>query len=389
MASNKKEKDPDKLSVQLNEAFERLEKQGDAEPPATSPSRPGSLLSFLAVIIALGALGAASYAVWVGQVASSSDEAVVVVEPDPRITTLDASLKSALSQLNDLGARLDAVTRELAGMDTAGADMLTDLQAQVDEVVAEIRANAGTSSQDWIMAEVEYLIRLGTQRLLTEGDTEGTLALFKAADQIVRDAEGIAAYDLRRALARDIAALEAVPKVDVEGIFLRLSALASQVEQLRQRQLEFKVETPQESVSEPVESGYFQRFLGLLRRGGEQLAGLVDYRAGGPRIEPILPPSEEYYLRQNLMLKLELAQLALLRGQQPLYADSLADAQSWIVERFDPADPTTTAVLTGLMELQMVNVEASVPDLSESLLEIRRLMSRFHGAGSGSVNPDE
>ncbi len=228
------------------------------------------------------------------------------------------------------------------------------------------------------MAEVESLSRWGNQRVTMERDAAGALALFRAADDIVKSAQGVAAFDLRRALAADVAALDAVGSVDVDGTFVQLAALAGQVDSLRQTEPSF---TPVEITIEnhpAVGADTWSQIAAWFGRVGARLASLVDYRSDGERISPVLPPKEEYYLRQNLVLKLQMAQLGLLREDQAVFDASLAESKAWIARHFDPVHPATTSMIRALDEIARARVERTMPDVSDSLLEVRKLLSRFH-----------
>jgi uroporphyrin-3 C-methyltransferase len=378
--------DKDKLSVQLNEAFERLEKrQQENEIADTQPAKESKIetesrsnpVNVLGTVLALISIGVASYAAFVVYTNMGTDTRKTIDEITGKLGALERELQTSQAEVTDLRGKLDSVTSELAQMDTVDATTLETFQARVDETVAAIRHEAGTSSQDWLFAEVEYLLRLGNQRVMMEGDAKRAAALFRAADEIIRDAEGIAAFNLRLAIANDIAALDAVAEVDVDGIFVRLTALVNQVANLKQRELEYR------PLAEPVQaeaatSTFGNRLMALAERGAARLASLIDFRRGQERIEPILPPEEEYYLRQNLIMKLQMAQLGLLRGDQTVYADSLTEAQSWIVGNFDPDDAATTALLTSLEALEAIRIDKDLPDVTASLREVRKLMTDFH-----------
>ena len=104
---------------------------------------------------------------------------------------------------------------------------------------------------------------------------------------------------------------------------------------------------------------------------------LIDYRRNEIEITPILPPEEEYYLRQNLILKLQIAQIALLERNNEIFIVSLMESISWINKYFDPSDAATTAILTGLEELTAIDVQQDMPDVTGSLEEVRHLLGEF------------
>ena len=331
----------------------------------------GVIALFLA-LIALGLGGYSAYYTWLGQ--QSNPLAGV----NKQLSTLQNSMQSELASLRSAQASSEQKVQSTVAQLASGQTTATnEIESRVAASIAELSAQLGTTSEDWLIAEAEYLIRLANQRVVMEKDVAGAIALFEASDEIVRDAEGVVAFALREALANDIAALRAVAGTDVDGIYVQLGALTKQVFKLEQRQLRFSPESlgPSEV---PEDATFVQRLLHITERLGARLGNLVDYRNNGEVITPILPPQEEYYLKQNLLLKIQLAQLGLLRGDQEIFAQSLSEATLWVEQHFDADSSVTISVRETLATLSVLQITQELPDVSNSLREIRKLMARFH-----------
>jgi uroporphyrin-3 C-methyltransferase len=390
----------DKKDIELNEAFARLERQvaenqqseqADQDEQANPAVKPktvrraetartqksgGGVLAGLALLVALLALGAASYSaytLWLQQ-QNKTGQAQAQNALASDVASLTRQLNTFQGQQGQGSAALKA---EVQGLLAEQQNAVAQIESRVSSSVAELRSQIGTTAEDWLLAEAEYMLRLANQRVAMEDDVKGAIALFEAADEIIRDAEGVVAFDLREAIAADIAALKGVAAADVEGIFVQLGAVAGQVPLLQQKQLVFERDVPAAPVS-GESLGFTQRLVSLLKRFGAHVASLVDYRAKGEVITPILPPDEEYYLRQNLILKIQLAQLGLLRGNQAIYQQSLNDAVAAVDRHFDAEAALTQSVSETLMQLSALNIARDLPDVSASLREIRQLMARFH-----------
>jgi len=249
-------------------------------------------------------------------------------------------------------------------------------RAGVSEEVVAIQNRMGTSSQDWVYAEVEYLVRMANQRVLMEQDANSALQLLQSADEIIQGTDGLAAHGLREALARDIAALKAVGSPDIQGIYLELSALVSQIPSLSRTLSTYKPPTSATDQRSDA-AGYLARFLGLIRLAGNKLAHLVDFRRDEVEIKRILPPKEEYFLRQNLVLKLQIAQMALLEGNSGVFQSALGEAQVWVSDSFDEEDPGTVAMLESITRLAASQVSVHLPDITGTLKATRSQLSGF------------
>ncbi len=398
------------IDKRLDEAFTQLEKESDDIPSSNSGSKnsqtsntgsvssvtenkantDGSTKSGAGLIVSFGmlisilALVVAGYAAYL--IYESSSE---LKEARTSVRSLEielANLKRTSDQkIEQLSVVLEQTTASISQIREAENTAIADLGASFEvateqlrtELRAELNEGLGTSGEDWLLAEVEYLIRLANQRVLMERDVSGALSLLSSADEIVEQTSGIAAYELRESLAYDIANLKAVSDLDTDGIFLSLSAMVSQVPELRRKQPELSPPT-QIQVENGEAQNYYQQFLSLVNNIFGRVLNSVDYRRDGVAITPLLPPKEEYYLRQNLILKFEMAQLALLRNDQPVYHTSLSEAKLWIVKHFVETDPRTVALVIALDQLVEVEVDRSLPNISGSLRAVRGLLNTLH-----------
>ena len=398
------------IDKRLDEAFTQLEKESDDIPSSNSGSKnsqtsntgsvstvtenkantdgstkrgAGLIVSFgmLISILALVVAGYSAYLIY-----ESNSELKDARTSVRSLETELANLKKTSDQkIEQLSVLLEQTTASIAqtreAENTAIADLGASFEVATEQLRTELRAELneglGTSGEDWLLAEVEYLIRLANQRVLMERDVSGALSLLSSADEIVEQTSGIAAYELRESLAYDIANLKAVSDLDTDGIFLSLSAMASQVLELRRKQPELS--SPRQTQVENGEAqNFYQQFISLVSNIFGRVLNSVDYRRDGVAITPLLPPKEEYYLRQNLILKFEMAQLALLRNDQPVYHTSLSEAELWIVKHFIETDPRTIALVTSLDQLMEVEVDRSLPNISGSLRAVRGLLNTLH-----------
>ena len=398
------------IDKRLDEAFTQLEKQSDDIPSSNSGSKnsqtsntgsvstvtenkantdgstkrgAGLIVSFgmLISILALVVAGYAAYLIYESN-SELKDARTSVLSLETELANLKRTSDQKIEQLSVV---LEQTTASIAqtreAENTAIADLGASFEVATEQLRTELRAELneglGTSGEDWLLAEVEYLIRLANQRVLMERDVSGALSLLSSADEIVEQTSGIAAYELRESLAYDIANLKAVSDLDTDGIFLSLSAMASQVPELRRKQPELS--SPRQTQVENGEAqNFYQQFISLVSNIFGRVLNSVDYRRDGVAITPLLPPKEEYYLRQNLILKFEMAQLALLRNDQPVYHTSLSEAELWIVKHFIETDPRTIALVTSLDQLMEVEVDRSLPNISGSLRAVRGLLNTLH-----------
>ena len=368
------EQTTDHVDEKLGQAFDQIESRRDKDEPSGQKSSSSGIGSVLAILLALIAIGIAS---WPAYEAYKEKQLGAQVDPiSARIEQIEAGVEILGDDLRNVEQGMARGIAEMNAQLAAGEEQMQVFRAGVSEEVVAIQNRMGTSSQDWVYAEVEYLVRMANQRVLMEQDANSALQLLQSADEIIRGTDGLAAHGLREALARDIAALKAVGSPDIQGIYLELSALVSQVPSLSRTLPTYK---PRTSVTDqrPDAAGYLAHFLGLIRLAGNKLAHLVDFRRDEVEIKRILPPKEEYFLRQNLVLKLQIAQMALLDGNSGVFQSALGEAQVWVSDSFDEEDPGTVAMLESITRLAASQVSVHLPDITGTLKAARSQLSGF------------
>jgi len=353
----------------LDEALDRLEQKVSR---AEEPQKSGvSATAIAALLMSVVALGGAAYSVFV-----SYQQQQASVSLGENLMTLEQPIRQAEQELAE-------VRRTISSLQTSQSKQASQWQQQLNEVVHEVQSIEGTSSRDWLLAEVEYLLKLANQRVLVEKDVDTAIGLLMSADDIVAGSEGIAAFQLRDAIANDLAKLKAVGGLDLDGLFLQLGAMVNQVNLLQQKRMSYQVTTVTTEAADADDQiegplTWMDQVTGFFDRLYARVSGLVDFRRGSERIQPILPPGEEYYLRQNLILKLEQAQVASIKGTQTVFDYSIKESLKWIGLYFEPTDPLTRSMSETLREMLQVRVERQLPDISTSLTMIRQLLADFH-----------
>ncbi|MBB3190240.1 uroporphyrinogen-III C-methyltransferase [Halomonas cerina] len=301
------------------------------------------------------------------------------------------------SALGDLRQQLSSAESERrAAIDEAISsvrDDFTDYRESVnqtlDKVLDELSRQQQTDEREWLHAEAAYLLRLANQRLRLERDVQGAAALLRTADERLREADNPALMPVRREIASELAALEAVPNVDRTGVYLALNA---QQEQLAGLPLAQDIEemTAEEAALEEAPSGGWQQ---QLARFGEELKELVTVRQHDQALEALISPEQESYLRQSVRLVLEQAQLALLKEETELYQASLDKALTLIRGYYDTSSEGVQSVIARLEELKQKRIRPELPDISGSQQALasfieRRFESRGDGQGNGGQGDD-
>lgn len=335
------------------------------EPP---PGRAGPAVSPLPLIIAVVALilaiglSVAAYFIWYQVQQLGAGQAGIETGVSDRIQPLRGTLES-------LGQTIE---RE-RGVTSARIDKLDEDQQAIGHRLAVLAALMGRSERGWTLAEVEYLLRIASQRLQLQRDTVTAAQALRSADGRLRDLADPHYQNVREQIARDLDAIKAVPAVDVDGLSATLSAALQRVDNLPVAGSHYQ---PAADAGEGSSGGAetVKTAAELGKVVWSSLSELFRVREHDQPVGPMLPPEREYFLRENLRLQLAAARLALLRNDRVQYRSALQTASEWLSEYYDRQAPGVQQLLAGLQESAAVDITPQLPDVSASLHLLRQQM---------------
>jgi len=226
---------------------------------------------------------------------------------------------------------------------------------------------------EWQLAEIEQVLAIASQQLQLAGNVRAALLALQLAEQRLARADRPQFMPIRRALARDIDRLKTLPTLDLAGMSMRIDNLAAQVDTLPLAFDERAERSPPAKQAAADERGFWSR---LSVEVWNELRQLVVVRQVGNAEPPLLPPSQAYFVRENLRLRLLNARLSLLARDEAGYREDLRTAQRWIQRYFDPRSKQTAAALNQLKQLSSTTVSFELPSITESLEAVRGYKSR-------------
>lgn len=290
-----------------------------------------------------------------------------------QIAALEASVREQQARLTEQQRRLTEQEARL----TEQQLRLTEQQARSAEQQRRLGELSAEDQRAWQLAEIRYLLRLANQRLIMAGDTQSAEALLRSADNTLRELDDADLHTLRAAVAADLAAVRAIPQLDIEGLYLRVEALMREADAL------VLFELPQRAVAtEPPRAEDWQAR--LAQGYAAAVAKLSEYIVVSRRdvpIEALMDPQYEGLVRQNLRMLLEQAQAAMLSGNAVLYRKSLERAEGWVTQFFKEDERSAQAMAEELRRLRDERVAVSRPDLGASLAALDAVMrTRLGGA---------
>ncbi len=350
---------------QANEDSDNNQDSAVQSPPVATERAPrkSSFVGWLALLLVLGMAGAAAW-LWPQLKALESDIS-------QRLSALESGAGQEQADLDALGERfqgemknnLNQLQASIGSENTRLTESLQTLEEQLAQQRSELSRFSATDRDSWLIAEAEYLLRLANQRLLMAGDTESATALLSGADKVLRELDDVSLHKVRAAVASDLAAVRGVPKVDTEGIYLRLAALAEQASNLKIFQLPDAEAREVEEAADDLQAKLRNSF----QSAREKLSDYLIVRRRDVPMQALMDPQWEGLVRQNLRMFLEQAQVALLAGNQTIFTESLQRSRHWVAQFFDSDEAAAKALDNEIEALSEAQIAVELPDISGSM----------------------
>jgi uroporphyrin-3 C-methyltransferase len=290
--------------------------------------------------------------------------------------------------ISDMQQQLAKKLAEMDGNSKANQMLLAQDQDQVRELSAKLATlesryaesqnqrdalenlynNLSASRDEAALAEVEQMLLIAGQQLQLTANVRAALIAMQTADARLQRMNRPAFGGLRQAIGRDMDKLRALHDVDISGINLQLNDLIAVVDQMP---LAYQQRAANEAVAQaapPKDETVWQK---LLREIWQELKRLVRIENTDKAEIPLLPPNQEFFLRENLKLNLLSARLALLSRDEVSFRQGLKTAQLWTARYFDGKSSESVQMSDGLKKLVASDIRIEIPDISSSLQAVR------------------
>lgn len=280
-----------------------------------------------------------------------------------RLVNVDAAAAQARARDSDLANELRDAQAKLALLDARVAEFQSQ-QAALEALYRDL----APSRDELALSEVEQILVLASQQLSLGGNLQAALAGLQVADGKLARLDRPQLAPLRRALARDMDRLKAVPYVDVAGISIKLDQMLDLIGGLPLAKDE-RIAPPPEAVVPANESAWLKFLHGVWN----DLRSVIRIEVSDRPAAPLVTPQQAFFLRENVRLRLLSARLALLARDDRSFKADLTAAGGWLKQYFDTNDRQVQSAIGMLAQLATVTMPGEMPDLSASLEAVRTL----------------
>lgn len=297
-----------------------------------------------------------------------------------------------LDTRNRLSDTRQEVSRRLAEADDAGKEERGAFKAASDEIAAlqakttalETRfaefqgqtaalqglyQDVARARDEAALLEVEQAVTLAAQQLQLAGNVPTAILALQTADAKLARLDRPQVLPLRKALVKDLDKLRALPVADVPGLSLKLEGVLQAIDKLPLAMTARPVvERPTATETAATAQSWWQRAGTTL---WQEVKGLVRIQRFDRPEPALLAPGQEFFLRENLKLRLLNARLALLSRDQGTFRGELKAAQDGLGRHFDGQDKAVQGALASLRQLASSDLTIEVANLNDSLAALR------------------
>ncbi|QDZ28391.1 uroporphyrinogen-III C-methyltransferase [Noviherbaspirillum sp. UKPF54] len=318
-----------------------------------------------------------------------------------------SSLREEMAQRLKTGESINAETKVLV---KSMQDSMRDMQAKVNVLegkqveaqgqqlaLEQMYQELSKNRDDWALAEIEQVLSTASQQLQLAGNVQGALIALQNADNRLSRSDKPQFIVIRRALARDMERLKLLPNIDLPGIALRLDSLIGQIDSMplladekpalpaTQPKTSRRASKSASAAKAPANAGnsaadWFSdledRWNSWTNEVWTELKQMVRVRNVETPDALLLSPTQAYYARENVKLRLLNARMALLTRNEAMFRSDLLAAQDAISRYFDTRAKQTQTALALLRQVQSSNLSIDMPTLADSLNAVRNYKAK-------------
>ena len=287
-------------------------------------------------------------------------------EVQRRLAEVDVGNKEERGAQKELRAQIETLQAKLGAVE----GKLAEFQGQ-SVTLQNLYQDIARSREEATLLEVEQAITLAGQQLQIAGNVPIAILALQTADARLARLDRPQYLPLRKAVAKDLERLGALPFADIPGVSLRLEQVVIAVEKLPLASYGRPLENV-EKAKEGETLSWWQRSGGQI---WQEFKGLVRIQRFDRDESVLLAPGQDFFLRENLKLRLLNARLALLSRDHATFRNELKVAQEWLARHFLKDDKAVQSALATLQLMAVAPLNAELPNLNDSQAALRNLRS--------------
>ncbi len=280
-----------------------------------------------------------------------------------RLSEADATLKQnslAVEQANDTAREAQS---KVITLETKLAESQNQ-QVALEAMYQELSRNR----DEWSLTEIEQILSIANQQLQLAGNVPGALTALQAADSRLQRLDKPQLASLRKVIDQDIQALKALPFIDLVGMSVKIDNLIAGIDTLPLLSESRASQEPDNAPPAQPSGAPFSRWTAGIWYEIRQLVRVQNMERSDV---PLLSPNQNFFLRENLRLRLMTARIALLSHDETTYKNDLNSAREWLGRYFDTQNRNVRNDDAVMRQLIDSSISIKLPDISGSMDAVR------------------
>jgi len=242
-------------------------------------------------------------------------------------------------------------------------DALKNQQTEISDITQKAMALSSRGQREWILAEIDYLLRMANRRLQIGKDINSAIAAMHTADQRIYDLGDLNLFPVRKQLKKDIARLKTLHQVDVNGTAMAIDQMLEHLSSLPFKtindEIKSQLDKPKDIVTDKESSGFVDSVI-------DTVMNIGDIKIHHRSLEPVTNAVQQQQLEQMLRSHLLAARLAILRYDQTQFTYDLKQSQNILDQYYNLSDNRVSQMHKDLAEFYKLNLSPALPNINSS-----------------------
>ncbi len=352
--------------------------RGKSEMTQTTGSS-GKGLSIFAILLSLVAIGGGAYNFYQAELADRGSQNKVLAG----VSGIGSDVKVLAERMNQLRRDQDSLSGSAVTKNELKTNLLevntntesalkgvAETQKVVEGALEKIAQSSQRSADKLAIDEVSQLLKLANNSAVFAGDKDSALNALRLADTQLKQLADPRYSVVRRTITQEIETLEAISTVDVATLSAALNALAKRVPDLP---LENEPPAVERVAMAEVSNDEPFSVRSELKKLGAMMVNAVSVSRVDQPPKPLLSPEQRFFLDQNIQLKLNTAELAIMQQRPAIYERSVEEALTWLLDYYDPRDAGVKDVADRLRTLKQQDLAIELPSIAKSYDQLQQI----------------
>ena len=248
---------------------------------------------------------------------------------------------------------------------------IKQVQTTLQDAFTKVSERTERSADKFALEEVSQLLKLANNSAVFSNDKKAAITALRLADSQLKQLSDPRYAAVRRTINQEIGSLEASESVDVPTLTSKINLLSNRITSLPLENEPPVVDGQVKVVNEEPETELTAS--SELKKLWATVLDTVKIRRVDQPPRPLLEPEQRYFLDQNIVLKLNTAELAVLQTRPETYQRSIQDALAWLNEYYDPRDQNVKDVIAQLENLKSQSFGQDLPSIVGSYDALQRI----------------